>query len=370
MYLTVRGLPALITTSSTTSTTTSSSSSTTTTSSSSSASSGATSTSQSTSNSITSAPSSSSSSSSSHLSTSTVHATVVIPNQKNVPYAYNYPGTIDGTVYIAFGSVLGFLLFLIVLIWSILSFKSWYEARRQKNYRNTLKQNYNNPLYTHTDGNSDYFTNDSFKDEMEGPSSSFSFSSSPSSSSSSHSPNNPRSSTQSSNHVSDISEKLLKQKHQQRDTDRLMVRKSFVFNNNNHNNNNNNNSNGNSNNASNGSGEFQGLFVSPTEVLFSGNKFTHSHENSFSNTTLSLPSTSSSPMHTFGIFPNGNGNGSVGEGAATPSITINSSGTSVVTDTLSPLGISNMHNNNNSGNVKTKRFRPPSVHLDLLLDQQ
>lgn len=363
MYLKIRGLPSLTTASSVTTTTATSSSKATSTITSVTQSQSA---SSSISVSSSSVISSNSFSSSSHLSTSTIQATVVIPNQKNVPYDYYYPNDIDGTVYIAFGGVLGFLLLLIVLIWSILSFKSWYEARTQKHYRDTLKQNYNNLMYTHTNGSDEYFTNDSFKDEIKDPSSVATTSTNTSPSSS----YNSRSSIQSSSHVSDISEKLLKQQQVRKgtDKDKLIARKSMTFINN-HNNslsnitNNNNNNNGTSNKNNE---EFQKLFVSPTEVLFNGNKFMHTHNNSFSTTALSFSSVSSSPMHTFGLVSNNSSSNR--EIMSTPCITVNS-GTPIHTGTSTSLDNSNMNNNAN-GNTKTKKFRPPSVHLDQLLDQQ
>lgn len=356
MYLKViGGLPSLITTTSTSTTTSSSSTTTSTT----------TSGSQShdTSGSTTSYSFSSSfSSSSSHLSTSTIHATVVIPNQKNIPYSYYYPGDINGTVYIAFGGVLGFLLFLIILIWSILSFKSWYEARTQKHYRDTLKQNYNNLMYTHTNGSDDYFTDDLFKDELKDPSSGVA---NFTSTSPSHSYNS-RSSIQSSSHVSDISEKLLKQKQARQGVASSITRKSKVFVNS-HNSNLSNITNNCSTNNTSTNEEYQELFVSPTEVLFNGNKFAHTRNNSYSSITLSASSISSSPMRTFGPFPNNNIN-SNRENISIPSITLNS-GTPIHTGTSTPMGDSKMNNNTNT-NAKLKKFRPPSVHLDQLLDQQ
>ncbi|CAL9732926.1 chitin synthase 3 complex protein Csi2p [Monosporozyma unispora] len=228
------------------------------------------------------------SSSSSHASTSIVHATVMIPNQENTLYRYNHPGDIDGTVYIAFGSVLGFLLFIILLIWSILSFKSWYVARKQTQYRNTLKQRYNNPV-------DDFFTENGFLDETDSWCS------------------------QSSND-SDISEKVIKQQNS--------VGKAL--------------------NAE----DFQELFVSPTEVLF------HGGNSNVSNTTLSIPSGASSPMHTFGNVYNNTS-------MDTPVITINNAS---ILNSEPFLTSSNNSSNNTNDTPTTKKFRPPSVHLDQLLN--
>lgn len=229
-------------------------------------------------------------SSPSYTSTSIVQATVMIPNQENTPYSYKSSSDINGTVYIAFGSVLGFLIFLILLIWSILSFKSWYVARKQAQYRNSFKQNYNKPI-------DDFITEPAFLDDSDTWSS------------------------QSSND-SDISEKVIKQQQQQQ---QHKASKSI------------------------NTQDLQELFVSPTEVLFhSGGNHTNG-----ANSPLSIPSVvpsgASSPMYI------------QNSSMAIPTITINN-----VSNSESTL---NSSSNNSTDNANaTKKFRPPSVHLDQLLN--
>lgn len=254
----------------------------------------------------TSISSASSSTSTQHVSTSVIQATVVIPNQENTPYNYNFPGDIDGTVYIAFGSVLGFFFFLILLIWSILSFKSWYVARRQTKYRNTLKQRYNNPMGGNGIGMfEDFVPDETIFEETDNWSSQ-------------------------SSDESDISEKIIKQKT----------------------------SNNNIKHTMNGE-ELQELFVSPTEVLFRGNNNTN---NSGSHITLPVPSGASSPIYTFGLEHMNNSNINMERFVGTPPTIVINNGGSIISDSPSQL-------NSNNVTPTTKKFRPPSVHLDELLNQ-
>ncbi|EDO17422.1 hypothetical protein Kpol_1037p18 [Vanderwaltozyma polyspora DSM 70294] len=135
-----RGLPKLVTSTSTsTSTTSTSSSSVISTSKTTSTVTGSSTTFTSISTSM--ITSSSASSSLSSSSTTSYSHSVWIPSATNNKYI-RIPDRVDGTVFIAVGSCLGFVIGIILILWMFLTFKAWRNARKESKIR-LLENKYN-----------------------------------------------------------------------------------------------------------------------------------------------------------------------------------------------------------------------------------
>ncbi|CAI4052858.1 hypothetical protein SUVZ_15G1450 [Saccharomyces uvarum] len=211
----------------------------------------------------------------------------------------------DGTVFIAFASCLGAVLLSLTAVWIALTIKSWRSARRENKLRNLESQYQYDPFYFQSNSNDD------------------------DSETSSHSGD------------SDISEKILKDKSSRMSL--YTLGSSSVLNL--------------LNNTTDTNENFRSsMFISPTEILQrdANNSNTSSQQSNGSEMFESLSSTPKerAAAQIVGKFSDNN----------------NTNPFNYTPYNLSPDFEDNSTPKSNVTQGKTKKYRPPSVHLDQLLD--
>lgn len=233
----------------------------------------------------------------------------------------------DGTVFIAFASCLGAIIIALIITWITLSFKAWYSARHE-NHLKTIQDSYNNdPFNNRNVSPNDFNYNGSnfWNSDM---------SSFISSGSESYDDNEKN---------SDLSEKVLKTKSSRLSlyslgsNSALNLLSTFDDSNN-----------GNKKNAHNNiTNPRLSMFISPTEIL---QNETHQWNNSNGTST------------------NGSSDSFFDSQISTPTAHVPASTSQFVTNDYSEFN--RVSANNQNSTTETKPFRPPSVHLDELLNLQ
>ncbi|CCD23930.1 Csi2p NDAI_0C02700 [Naumovozyma dairenensis CBS 421] len=276
------------------------------------------------------------SSSSSSIDTSQTASVTTAPKISSTPVTipatdgnYNIyrSNQLDGTVFIAFGSCLAFILVLLLSLWAFLAFNAWNGARKEYQ-RKAIEEKYQyDPFYFNNSNNSNK-------------------SSSLSASSSSNNSNY-------SDNESDISEKFLKPKNSRMTLYSMNSASALNL------------LNGKSSNTEFNSSEKtnndlnstfrNSMFISPTEILQQETQF---NNNSINGSSI-FDSTNSTPkIQTFPTQIIANNNGS--------------NFASLNTTDFEGLGLKLNPGSEGTpdSNDKKKNFRPPSVHLDQLLDSE
>lgn len=231
----------------------------------------------------------------------------------------------DGTVFIAFASCLGAIIIALIVTFIILSFKAWHSARHE-NHIKTIQDSYNNDPFNNgniTPNDFNYNGSNFINSDM---------SSFMSSGSESYDDNEKN---------SDLSEKILKNKNSRLSLYSLGSNSALNLLNNFDD------SNNNKKNTNNITNPRLSMFISPTEIL---QNETHQWNNNGSSTNVSNESFFDSQISTPTV-----------QGVPTTT-------SQFITNDYSEFN--RTFDNNQNGTTKAKPFRPPSVHLDELLNLQ
>ena len=236
----------------------------------------------------------------------------------------------DGTVFIAFASCLGAIIIALIITWIILSFKAWYSARHE-NHLKTIQDQYNNDPFNNNSNVTPQDFNFNGNNYWNSDMSSF-----VSSGSESYDDNEKN---------LDLSEKVLKNKNSRLSLYSLGSNSALNLLNNFEDSNNNNNKK--KNNFNNISNPRLSMFISPTEIL---QNETHQWNNSNGNSL------------------NGSNDSFFDSQISTPTAHVPTSTSQFISNDYSEFNRTAVNNSN--GTTETKPFRPPSVHLDELLNLQ